>query len=114
MELLYKHDIIESYNSTNDDSLFIDPLLSENQIGNFTVDLRLGYDFIVSITTRKPSIQLLPSTHDGVHQPIRTFFQETRRDLGDNFVIYPYSAKATVCGVTATADTVIAKIAQCI
>ncbi len=65
MELLYKHDIIESYNSTDDDSLFIDPLLSENQIGNFTVDLRLGYDFIVSITTRKPSIQLLPSTHDG-------------------------------------------------
>ena len=48
MELLYKHDIIESYNSTDDDSLFIDPLLSENQIGNFTVDLRLGYDFIVS------------------------------------------------------------------
>ena len=37
MELLYKHDIIESYNSTDDDSLFIDPLLSENQIGNFTV-----------------------------------------------------------------------------
>ncbi len=89
MELLYKNEILESYNSTDDDSLFIDPLLSEDQIGNYTVDLRLGYDFIVSITTRRPSIQLLPSAHDGVHQPIRTFFQETRRDLGDNFVIYP-------------------------
>ncbi|EFU7664649.1 dCTP deaminase, partial [Salmonella enterica] len=71
------------------ESLFIEPLLNKNQIGNFTIDLRLGYDFLVSIMTRKPSIELIPSKNNDTHQPIRTFFQETRRDLGDRFIVYP-------------------------
>lgn len=90
MRLLNREQIIESYRSGDANSLFIDPLLKEDQIGSFTVDLRLGYDFLVSIMTRKPSIELHPSDATGLHRPARTFFQETRRDLGERFVVYPH------------------------
>ena len=90
MHLLNKKELMESYESHNPNSLYIDPLLNINQIGNFTIDLRLGYDFLVSVMTRKPSIELYPSKNHEVHQPIRTFFQETRRDLGDRFIVYPH------------------------
>lgn len=89
MHLLNKIELLESYESDDPKSLHINPLLNRNQIGNFTIDLRLGYDFLVSIMTRKPSIELYPSKSHEVHQPIRTFFQETRRDIGDRFIVYP-------------------------
>ncbi|AYH46339.1 dCTP deaminase [Dickeya fangzhongdai] len=89
MHLLNKIELIKLYESDDPRSLYIDPLLNINQIGNFTIDLRLGYDFLVSIMTRKPSIELYPSRNHEVHQPIRTFFQETRRDIGDRFIVYP-------------------------
>jgi len=90
MLLFDKKRIVESYKSDTPNSIFIDPLLEEDQIGNFSVDLRLGYDFLVSIMTRKPSIELHPSDSTGPHRPVRTFFQETRRDLGERFVVYPH------------------------
>ena len=38
--------------------------------------------------TRRPSVELAPSpTHP--HRSIESYFQETRRDLGDTFVLYP-------------------------
>ena len=89
MNLLSKAELLQYYESEEPESLFIEPLLNKNQIGNFTIDLRLGYDFLVSIMTRKPSIELIPSKNNDTHQPIRTFFQETRRDLGDRFIVYP-------------------------
>jgi dCTP deaminase len=52
------------------------------------VDLRLGYDFLVSIMTRRPSVELM-STRDRERRSINSYFQETRRDLGDVFVLYP-------------------------
>lgn len=88
MELLNKQQIQESLNSEDANSLFIDPLLDENQIGNVTVDLRLGYDFLVSILTRNPYIEL-QKKGDILHRGISTFFQETRRELGDRFILYP-------------------------
>lgn len=89
MKLLNRKEILKSFKSKNNNSLFIDPLLNRNQIGDFTVDLRLGYDFLVSIVTRKPSIELYPFFDSDNHQPVRTFFQETRRDLGERFIVYP-------------------------
>ncbi|MBO1273616.1 dCTP deaminase, partial [Shewanella sp. 4t3-1-2LB] len=88
-QLLNKKEITDSLSSNESDSLFIDPLISSKQIGAFTIDLRLGYDFLVSIMTRKSSIELFPSESNETHQPIRTFFQETRRDLGERFIVYP-------------------------
>lgn len=84
MELLSKPDIIKSLESGEPDSFFVDPLLEKEQIGEVTVDLRLGYDFLVSILTRKPYI--------GVSDPdrsINSYFQQTRRELGGKFVLYP-------------------------
>lgn len=89
MKLLNKSEILDSLRSDNDDSLFIEPLLHEDQVRNVTIDLRLGYDFLVSILTRKPVVELHPSDKTGLHRPVRSFFQETRRDLGERFVVYP-------------------------
>ncbi|RYU60897.1 dCTP deaminase [Methylolobus aquaticus] len=74
--------------SDAEDSIFLDPLLDLNQIGQVTVDIRLGYDFLVSVVTRKPYVEL--SARDGdFRRGIGSYFQETRRELGDKFVLYP-------------------------
>lgn len=67
-------------------ALGVRPLLDPTQVGRASIDLRLGYDFLVSVLTRKPSIDV------GRHaQPraIRSYFQETRREIGERFVVYP-------------------------
>lgn len=87
MRLLDKNAIHDLLDSDDPDSLFIEPLLEDEQVGNVTIDLRLGYDFLVSILTRRPAIRLIESEES--HRPIRTFFQETRRELGEKFVVYP-------------------------
>jgi dCTP deaminase len=89
MNLLHKEQIRQLLASSEPDSLFIDPLLEESQIGQVTVDLRLGYDFLVSILTRKPSIDVTVNPDSQHHRAIGSYFQETRRELGDKFVLYP-------------------------
>lgn len=84
MKLLGRADIAESLKSSEPDSLFIDPLLDEGQIGEVTIDLRLGYDFLVSVLTRKPYISVSDKGRS-----INSYFQQTRRELGDPFVLYP-------------------------
>lgn len=89
MELINKEKIIQSLKSPDKNSLFIDPLLDlKEQVGEVSVDLRLGYDFLVSIFTRKPFVEI---TSNNTHsfRGIDTFFQTTRRDLGDRFILYP-------------------------
>lgn len=88
MELLNSTEIEESLLSTDDDSIFIDPLLDKSQVSGVTVDLRLGYDFLVSIMTRKPYIEI-GCENDHFPRSIGSYFQETRREIGDGFVLYP-------------------------
>jgi len=89
MKLVSGKAILSSLDSDAADSLFIDPLLDRQaQITATGIDLRLGYDFLVSIVTRRPSIELLPSDNSQ-RRSIGSYFQETRRDLGDTFVLYP-------------------------
>jgi dCTP deaminase len=88
MHLLSNTRIKELLSSDDKDSLFIDPLLEENQIGGVTVDLRLSYDFSVSILSRKPFVEI-GGSEKGVKRGISSYFQETRRELGDKFVLYP-------------------------
>lgn len=90
LNLLDKEQISQLLNSNETDSLFIDPLLDDSQIGAVTVDLRLGYDFFVSILTRKPSIETNINPDNQHHRAIGSYFQETRRDLGEKFVLYPH------------------------
>jgi len=88
MHLLHREELTSSLHSGDPDSLFIEPILDEDcQIGATTIDLRLGYDFLVSIMTRRPSVDL--SYDDHSYRRIGSHFQETRRDLGDSFVLYP-------------------------
>lgn len=90
MDLLRKDELRAALASNEADSLFLDPLLEEDQVGDVTIDLRLGYDFHVSILTRNPSIELVNDDQTIIRRSIGTYFQETRRDLGDTFVLYPH------------------------
>ncbi len=87
MKLLNRKDIENLLDDESENSLFIDPLLDREQIHNVSVDLRLGYDFQVAVQTRRPSID--PSNTSDERRAISSYFQETRRELGDRFVVYP-------------------------
>jgi dCTP deaminase len=63
--------------------------LRPDQVGEVSIDLRLGYDFMVSVLTRSPAVEL-GSTPDAKFRGIQTYFQETRRTLGERFVLYPH------------------------
>ncbi len=88
MQLITGQLLKDSILSDEDSSIFLDPLLNEEQIGSVTVDVRLGYDFLVSVVTRKPYIEL--ATQSGAsRRGVSSYFQETRREVGDRFVLYP-------------------------
>lgn len=89
MRLLNKAEILNSLQADEAESIFLDPLLELSQVGAVTVDLRLGYDFQVSILTRKPSIQI-HQPDDAARRGIASYFRETRRQLGEAFVLYPH------------------------
>lgn len=89
MQLLTHSEIIESLASVDPNSLFLEPLLDKAQIGAISIDLRLGYDFLVSVLTRRPAIETYP-TEDVKKRGIQSYFQETRRQLGERFVLYPH------------------------
>lgn len=84
---MIKSEILERLSRTDGLRLGIEPLLDETQIGEMTVDLRLGYDFLVSIVTRRPYIGV--ARDDERFRPISTYFQPTRRELGERFILYP-------------------------
>jgi dCTP deaminase len=87
MELLDKAGILERLSENGEAKLYIQPLLDEKQIGEVSIDLRIGPDFLVSILTRKPYISSV-KTDDG-YRGVSSFFQKTRREFGDRFVLYP-------------------------
>lgn len=89
MQLLTRPEILASLDDADPNSLFLDPLVDRRQIGAISVDLRLGYDFLVSVLTRKPAIETYPSGNVS-KRAMQSYFQETRRRLGDRFVLYPH------------------------
>jgi len=71
-----------------DKELIIRPLLERNQIGEVGIDFRLGCNFLVSIQGREPFINT--SLNNGNEQiGIRNFFKESRRQLGETFILHP-------------------------
>lgn len=80
-------ELLERLNQPGPAGLWIEPLLDPTQIGEITVDLRLGYDFLVSIVTRRPFIGL--ARDDNGFRSVGSYFQPTRRELGERFVLYP-------------------------
>ncbi len=82
-----RRDILERFEKPGPNGLWIEPLLDKAQIGEVTVDLRLGYDFLVSIVTRRPFIGV--SRGDAGFRSVGSYFQPTRRELGERFILYP-------------------------
>jgi dCTP deaminase len=68
-------------------SLYICPLLDDGQIGDMTVDFRLGTDFLVTIHGSNPFIDASLNNEDRF--PIKSSFQETRRKVGETFLFHP-------------------------
>jgi dCTP deaminase len=85
MPLLQAPEIRRRMTTTGQERLYIDPLLEDSQIGEVSVDLRLGPDFLVSLLTRKPAVELASATMRGVS----SYFRVTRRDIGQKFILYP-------------------------
>lgn len=86
MTLIAKGVMEQRLTSTSEDRVFIDPILDSSQIGNISFDLRLGYDFLVSVNTRASYISL--NQHSN-YRSVNSYFQSTRRDIGDGFLVYP-------------------------
>ena len=85
MSIISKEKINDSLISKAENSLTITPILdNEKQIGESTIDLRLGTKFEVDMRTRKPFFDPLSDK-----RPIETFFQDTYRNFGEKFILYP-------------------------
>ena len=70
-----------------DKKLVIDPLLEKSQIGEITVDLRIGTDFLALHQGRQAYID---TTQDKFEKrPIKSHFTETRRKIGESFLLHP-------------------------
>lgn len=85
MPLLQVPEFRERMALSGEKQLYIDPLLDEAQVGEVSIDLRVGPDFLVSLLTRKPSIEIAP----GERRAIGAYFRMSRRDLGEKFILYP-------------------------
>ena len=66
--------------------IIIRPLLQPEQVGELSVDLRLGTDFLLSFQGRNSAIDA--SNYDNP-DPSSSFFQETRRLVGQGFLFHP-------------------------
>lgn len=86
MAILSKKQIEELMSTEQHEKrLIITPILDpEKQFSTSTIDLRLGSKFKVDLKTRMPFIDPLENS-----RPISTFFDETYRDFGEKFLVYP-------------------------
>jgi len=67
--------------------LTVVPLLEESQIGEMTMDLRVGTDFLSLHQGREAYID---STKDKItKRPIKSHYTETRRKIGETFLLHP-------------------------
>lgn len=78
---------IDLQEAINKKELTIVPLLDESQIGEISVDLRVGTDFLALHQGREAYID---TTEDIIEKrPIKSHFTETRRKIGESFLLHP-------------------------
>lgn len=78
--------------SPREGGLVITPLLDAHQATATTIDLRLGTEFLVSLRTRHPAIDVrgvATMGSDATIPDMTTFFESTYRDFGEEFVLHP-------------------------
>jgi dCTP deaminase len=85
--------------SIREKKLYIRPLLDSDQIGEAGIDFRLGYDFLVSVQGRDAFMNASKNDwiNGGQRRNIKQFFQSSRRQLGETFILHP---RQTVLAVT--------------
>lgn len=70
--------------------LVIRPLLEDSQISQIGIDFRLGCNFLISVHGREAFINTSLNDEFGEGQrDVKRFFQESRRQLGETFILYP-------------------------
>lgn len=81
-----------------DKDIFIRPLLEPSrQINELGVDFRLGGDFLVSIQGREAFINAsLNEDFGNPQRNINQYFQPTRRQLGETFILHPHQTVLAV------------------
>jgi dCTP deaminase len=67
--------------------LIIEPLLENSQIGEMSVDLRIGTDFLTLHQGRQAYIDTTQNLIE--NRPIKSHFTETRRRVGEGFLLHP-------------------------
>ena len=67
--------------------LTIEPLLEVSQIGEISVDLRIGTDFLTLHQGRQAYIDTTQNLIE--KRPIKSHFTETRRRVGESFLLHP-------------------------
>ncbi|MCK9467332.1 MAG: dCTP deaminase [Candidatus Absconditabacterales bacterium] len=83
MKLLTKNKLNEIIKNNDIRGFYISPLLDINQIGEISLDLRLGFDFYVSVNTRYSKLSLYDENGVGA------CFQITKREFGEPFLLFP-------------------------
>jgi len=94
--ILTRSDILELFNKNR---IVVSPLLNPDQVGEAGIDFRLGYDFLVSIQGRDAFINASKNewVQGGQQRNVKQFFQSSRRQLGETFILHP---NQTVLAVT--------------
>jgi dCTP deaminase len=71
--------------------LVIRPLLDpQKQINNTGVDFRLGYDFLVTVHGREAYMNASLNSESGYNvRGLKYHFQESRRQIGETFILHP-------------------------
>lgn len=82
---------ILTYKEINDlikkKKLVIEPLLEKGQIGEISVDLRVGTDYLTLHQGRQAYIDTTQNLIE--ERPIKSHFTETRRNIGESFLLHP-------------------------
>jgi len=84
MGLLVKDEIITLLETKE---LVIEPILDESQIGEISVDLRVGTDFLAMQQGRNAFIDT--TTNKVESRPIKSHYTQTRRKVGEYFLFHP-------------------------
>lgn len=67
--------------------LVIEPLLEDSQIGEISIDLRIGTDFLTLHQGRQAYLDTTENNLD--KRSIKSHFTETRRRVGEGFLLHP-------------------------